>query len=254
MPGDRNATHGEALERLIRRAQRVDGAVALAAYGSTASRTWNTYSDLDLILWVEDEVQVNSVHFTFAGIPVDLNLKSLAVWRDGDLGWLPPDPLMAIWDPQGIVAATQAPPRQSRPADAEQYRYAHAHRLLKLQQVIGQDDEVADFLVAGATHWIAVSWCHARGQRFPGIDKLVVQWRRDDPEMIAWLLETVMNREGRLEHIRRASERALEPVGGLLRPDEVYITGLRNEPVTDTDRSRTLDQLVSVLGMPEPGV
>jgi hypothetical protein len=233
--------HGAALDRLIALAISVEGAAALAAYGSTATRTWTAFSDLDLILWIEGDVRVNSVHFTFEGIPVDLNLKSLATWRSGNTGWLPPTTLSPLWDPQGIVPTTP-PPVQVSTADMSQFRYAHAHRLLKLQQVVGTDDEIATFLAAGATHWIAVSWCHARGQRFPGIDQLVSEWRQVDPEMIDWLLDALQNSERRLDGIRQASARALEPVGGLLRPEEVYLTGLQ-ATLTESDRVQTMTRL-----------
>lgn len=213
------------LDQLVERIKTIPGVAALAAYGSTGTTEWTAHSDIDLIVWIDQPTDINSVHFTVQGIPVDLNVKSIQAWQSGNYGWLPPSPLLPLWDPGKVIGTASTPSPSGSRAEAYQYRYAHAHRLLKLQKVIGTDDEVADFLAAGATHWIAVSYCHARGQRFPGIDKLVSQWRVDDPQMVTWLAESVRSRHHRLENIRSASERALEPIGGLLAADEMYVTG-----------------------------
>jgi predicted nucleotidyltransferase len=174
--------HAAVLERLVERAMAVPGIVAIAAYGSTASGAWNAHSDIDLIFIMAGEAPVNSLHFFVDGIPVDLNLKPREAWEQGDYGWLPPAPITRLWDPDNLFVDVEPPTASS--SDAEQDRYAHRHRLFKLTKWIGRDDKIADLMAAGATHWIAVSWFHARNLRFPGIDLAVAHWREAEPEMI----------------------------------------------------------------------
>jgi hypothetical protein len=186
------------------------------------------HSDLDLIFIVEHEAPVNSLHFFVDGIPVDLNLKSLGAWSNGDRGWLPPEPLTPLWDPERLFAGVESPSASA--SDVQQYRYAHQHRLFKLNKWIGRDDVIADLMAAGATHWIAVSWFHARNMRFPGIDRAVAHWRASEPEMIELLTGAARERQDRLQRITRASELALAPVGGLWSSGEIHMTGWHGAP------------------------
>jgi hypothetical protein len=179
---------------------------------------------------VDGEAPVNSVHFFVDGVPVDLNLKSCHAWIEGDRGWLPPEPITPLWDPNNLFAGVEPPTASS--SDADHYRYAHRHRLFKLAKWIDRDDEIADLMAAGATHWIAVSWFHARTMRFPGIDQAVAHWREHDPEMIELLIGAARDRQGRLERITRASGIALEPVGGLWSEGDIHITGWHGAPPT----------------------
>lgn len=223
-----NLPHRALLQQLVNRARDLPGIVAVGAYGSTVSGAWTAHSDLDLVVIVEQDPPVNSLHFFVEGIPVDLNLKQRTAWSSGNHGWLPPEPLSPLWDPEGLFSGVEPPSAAS--SDAEQYRYAHRHRLLKLTKWIGRDDEVADLLAAGATHWIAVSWFHAREMRFPGIDQAVTYWRVHDPDMIAVRIGAARERQDRLERIARASERALAPVGGLWSKGDVHMTGWHGPP------------------------
>jgi hypothetical protein len=231
--------HKAVLKRLVEKALGLPGIVAVGAYGSTASELWSAHSDLDLIFIMEQDAPVNSVHFFLDGIPVDLNLKQRARWTTGDRGWLPPEPVTPLWDPAGLFRDMEPPTRIAE--DAAQDRYAHTHRLLKLRKWIGRDDEIADLLAAGATHWIAVTWFHARNLRFPGIDLAVARWRVDDPDMIDLLTGAARDRHDRLERIATASERALAPVGGLWREGEIHMTGWHGPPgARDVATARTL--------------
>jgi predicted nucleotidyltransferase len=222
--------HSAALKGLVDRARELPSIVAIGAYGSTASETWSAHSDLDLVVILEEHAPVNSLHFFFfvEGIPVDLNLKQREAWSSGDYGWLPPEAITPLWDPDGLFTGVQPPSASS--TDAHQYRYAHRHRLLKLTKWIGSDDEVADLMAAGATHWIAVSWFHARNMRFPGIDQAVAYWRMHEPELIELLTGAALSRRTRLERVTKASEIALAPVGGLWSEGDIHITGWNGPP------------------------
>ena len=221
--------HRAVLQQLVDRARDLSGIAAIGAYGSTASETWTAYSDLDLILIVNQGAPVNSIHVFLHGIPLDLNLKQRESWIRGDYGWLPPGEVVALWDPEGLFGHLP-PPSTVASSDARQYRYTHRHRLLKLMKWIGHDDEIADLLAAGATHWIAVSWFHARNLRFPGIDQAVIYWRAHQPEMIDLLIGAARDRHDRLERITWASELALAPIGGLWSEGEVHMTGWHGIP------------------------
>jgi len=236
--------HPAVLDRLLEQARAIPDVVAIGAYGSTAARTWSTHSDLDLMFILDHEAPVNSVHFFIADIPVDLNLKDRTAWCAGDRGWLPPEPIIPLWDPDGLFADVE-PPRTSV-ADVQQDRYAHRHRLFKLAKWIGRDDDIADLLAAGASHWIAVSWFHARRMRFPGIDVAVGHWREHEPELIDLLTGAARERHNRLHRITRASEIALAPVGGLWREGEVHMTGWRGTP-TDDEKARARALLSTIL-------
>ena len=220
--------HEAVLQRLVHRAIATPTIVAIGAYGSTASRAWTAHSDIDLVFIVDGEAPVNSVHFFVEGIPVDLNLKSRRAWNSGERGWLPPEPLSPLWDPENLFAGVEPPTTSA--SDARQDRYAHQHRLFKLAKWIGRDDEIADLMAAGATHWIAVSWFHARNLRFPGIDLAVAHWREHEPELIDLLIGAARERRDRLARIERASALALAPVGGLWKPGDIHMTGWHGSP------------------------
>jgi predicted nucleotidyltransferase len=226
-----SASHQAVLNRILQELRRMPEVNAIAAYGSTATQRWSPESDLDLIVILAGDAPVNSVHFFVDGIPVDLNLKSRENWIKGGLGWLPPDGLESLWDPEYLFEDVPEPPSSSH--DVEQYRYAQRHGLLKLQRWIREDSDVADLLAAGATHWIAVSYFHARGMRFPGIDNAVPYWRDHDPKMIELLIGAVKEQDDRLGRIEQASEIALSPVGGLWNTGEVHITGWNGPPTVD---------------------
>ena len=205
--------HQTVLNRLVEQATATPAIVAIGAYGSTATASWNAYSDLDLVFILDGEVPVNSIHFFLDGIRVDLNLKGREAWSTGDRGWLPPEAICPLWDPDGLFAGVDPPTASS--SDAEQYRYAHRHRLFKLMKWFGHDDDIADLMTAGATHWIAISWFHARNMRFPGIDLAVAHWRVHEPELIDLLTGAARERDHRLDRVTRASDIALAPIGGL---------------------------------------
>jgi len=234
-----NLPHGAVLKRLVERAATIPDVVAVGAYGSTASGAWTVHSDLDLIVILAHEAPVNSLHFFIDGVPVDLNLKRQEDWITGEHGWLPQEAITPLWDPEGLL--TDVRPYAAPSSDVQQYRYAHRHRLFKLSKWIGLDDEIADLMAAGATHWIAVSWFHARNLRFPGIELAVEHWRENDPEMIDLLIGSTRWRQDRLERITRASELALAPVGGLWSEGDVHMTGWDGPPKADEmAKARTL--------------
>lgn len=243
-----NPVHLDVLNRILHELRRIPQVEAVAAYGSTATQRWSPESDLDLVAILAGDAPVNSVHFFVRGIPVDLNLKSRTSWARDEVGWLPPGGLEALWDPERLFVDVPAP--RSSTHDVEQYRYAHRHRLLKLQRWIRDDPDVAGLLAAGATHWIAVSWFHARNMRFPGIDQAVPYWRDHDPKMIELLVGAVKEQEDRLVRIEQASEIALSPVGGLWKAEEVHMTGWSGPPTVDEmQATRTLlDPVLSMRG------
>jgi hypothetical protein len=146
------------LEQFVERFKMIPGVAAIAASGSTGTVEWRGHADFYLIVWIDQPTAINSIHVTVQGAPIDLNVKSIQAWQSGNYGWLPPSPLLPLWDPRKVTGTSSRPSPSGPRAEAYRYRYVHANRLLKLQKVIGTDDEVADFLAAGATHWIAVSY------------------------------------------------------------------------------------------------
>lgn len=240
--------HPKVLNQVLNALKRIPEAVAVAAYGSTATQRWSPESDLDLILILEGGAPVNSVHFAVEGIQIDLNLKSRERLLRHDFGWLPPSGLTALWDPNHLF--NEVPVLVNSTHAVEHFRYAHRHRLQKLHRWIREDSDVADLLAAGATHWIAVSYFHARNMRFPGIDKAVPYWRNHDPKIIDLLVGAAKEQQNRLERIELASEIALAPVGGLWNTDDVYMTGWDGPPRGDEiQRTRILlDPVLSLSG------
>ena len=238
--------HQAILDRVLQELVRMPEIAAVGAYGSTATLQWTPESDLDLILIVNGAAPVNSLHFFVVGVSVDINLKSRTTWVDGERGWLPPDGLVALWDPEHLFPFTTDSQKSS--TDAEHFRYAHRHRLLKLQRWMREDSDIADLMAAGATHWLAVSYFHARGMRFPGIDQAVFYWREHDSEMVDLLVNAAKETEHRLDRITRASDIALEPIGGLWRDDEVFMTGWNGSPTSD-ETTCAKELLAPVIGL-----
>jgi predicted nucleotidyltransferase len=166
--------HRAVLQQLVDRARDLPGIAAIGAYGSSASETWTAYSDLDLILIVNQGAPVNSIHVFLHGIPLDLNLKQRESWIRGDYGWLPPGEVVALWDPEGLFGDLP-PPSTVASSDARQYRYAHRHRLLKLMKVSGMVShpfcDLAMLLKSGGDASSAVTFnpCEARHPLNPAL-------------------------------------------------------------------------------------
>jgi len=59
-----SSVHQSILDRVLQELKHMPVIAAIAAYGSTASRQWTPESDLDLVLILNVEAPVNSVHFS----------------------------------------------------------------------------------------------------------------------------------------------------------------------------------------------
>ena len=75
--------HGRVLEELLAALRRLPRVAALAAYGSTADRSWSEGSDIDLLAIIDAPAPVESLHFFYQGIPVDLSLRNRQHGRRG---------------------------------------------------------------------------------------------------------------------------------------------------------------------------
>lgn len=220
--------HAEVLESIVGELKKLPIVRAVASYGSTAKQEWTPYSDIDLFVIISAPAAIESLHFFIDRVPVDLNIRDLDRWANGDFTWIPLSGLKALWDPDNLFASmTQAP---ISPAAADHSRFGHRHTLMKLDQWQGADPEAAKLLVAAATNWIMASYFDARQLPFPGIDGAVRFLRQQEPELLAALLAALDHPVKQVELLRRASELALYPVGGMWRNDEVIAFGWSGPP------------------------
>lgn len=238
--------HEAVLEDVVAALRTLTHVQAILAYGSTSNRTWSQGSDIDLIVVTSEPAPVESLHFFIDGIPIDLSMRNRAQWESGETKWTPPNGLEAIWDPENLLAAVKT--RERDPNDARHFRYAHRHMLLKVKRWQSQDPVIAELLAANAVHWVTVSYFHARGMRFPGIDKAVPHFREHEPDMLESLLAATRHENQRFAKLQRACEIALEPIGGLWRDDEVFVSG-RQGIASDGDAALAVSMFKSVIDL-----
>lgn len=225
-------SHRHVLDTIVASLVKLQHVDAIAAYGSTASRSWSAESDIDLVAITSEPAPVEPLHFYVEQIPVDLSMRNRQEWEGGTTHWLPPDGLAAIWDPHNLIST--ANPKTNSPSDAEHFRYALRHMLHKLRRWQREDPEIADLIVGAATHFITVSYFHARGMRFPGIDQAVPYYRSHDPEMLDCLLSAIKDRDHRYERLTRAVELALSQIGGIWSGGDVFVSGWSGTPTANT--------------------
>ena len=70
-------SHSEVLASLVDALRQVPAVVAIAAYGSTATRSWSAHSDIDLVAVLDRRPPAESIRMFVRGVPVDLNLRAL---------------------------------------------------------------------------------------------------------------------------------------------------------------------------------
>lgn len=191
--------HLRLFDELVRTLRDLGHVRAIAAYGSSATKSWADGSDIDLLVVTAQQTPVESLHFFRDGIPIDLGMRNRTEWEEGRTHWLPPDGMIPVWDPEDLVRNAVSRPAASGAARND--RYSHRHLLLKLKRWQDQDSEVADVLAAGAPHWIIVSYFHARGMRFPGIDQAVPYLRSHDPEILECLLSSIREQNHRVDQL-----------------------------------------------------
>lgn len=238
--------HEAVLEDVLAALRALTHVQAILAYGSTVTKRWSKGSDIDLIVITSEPAPVESLHFFIGDIPIDLSMRNRAQWEAGDTNWTPPSGLAAIWDPENLLAGVAT--RQRDPDDARQFRYAHRHMLLKVKRWQSQDPVIAELLAANAVHWVTVSYFHARGMRFPGIDKAVLYFREQEPDMLESLLAATRHENQRFPMLQRACELALEPIGGLWQDDEVFASGWKGN-ARDEDIALAVTMFKSVVDL-----
>ena len=95
-------------------------------------------------------------------------------------------------------------------------------------------------LLCGAVHWLLHAYVSARGLPYRGEKATLKAMAADDPALSADM-ETAAGSGSlteRIEALRRATEKALEPVGGAWRQDEVVFFPERGKAVQATDQWR----------------
>jgi hypothetical protein len=205
----------------------------VAAYGSTASRSWSEGSDIDLFAIIDAHVPVESLHFFNDGIPVDINLRNREQWSAGPRHWVPPDGLSPLWDPDGLFDLAAEMPAAARPDGQEMSRFGHRHVLFKLRRWLKDDPELADLVVAGETYWVLHAYFLARGMPYPGPEPAVTYAREHDPGLVEKLHAALTPGEDRLRLLEEAAELALAPVGGVWKEGEVIAFGWEGSPSAD---------------------
>ena len=215
---DDQRPQSEALARVLGVLRTMPEVIAIAAYGSTADRSWNQFSDVDLVAVLSVAPPVESLRFFVGGVAVDLNFRSDSddpVHGVRGADFMPE--VVAVWDPQDVFHRVRTTPREYN-ADATQLmRYQYAHDLEKLRQIADEPGRrIACGLLADR---VTNSWFNARAEAFPGVVAAMEQLRLRDPETLGLLSQAL--RDASVDAIVSAAARAFEPVGGPYRPGDV---------------------------------
>ena len=217
--------HGQVLEELLAALRRLPQMAALAAYGSTAKRSWSEGSDIDLFAIIDAPAPVESLHFFYQGIPVDLSLRNKHQWETGELHWVPQEGLKPLWDPAGLIDVAPRPVEPSPAQGLDMSRFGHRHVLLKLRRWLKDDPQLAELVVAGETYWVLHAYFQARGMDYPGPKQAVSYVRQHDPVIVESLLASLRPDADRLRLLEEAAELALAPAGGVWKEGEVIAFG-----------------------------
>jgi hypothetical protein len=220
------------LARIVAALREMPEVIAIGAYGSTGDRSWNEFSDIDVLAVLSIEPPVESLRFFVDAVAIDLNFRSADDGPHGIGGSDFVPECHALWDPDSILDRARVTGRAYRSEATELMRYQFSHDLQKARQIDPPlERRIGCALIAQR---VLDCWFQARGEPVPGVVAATASLRERDPEVVRLLSEAL--ELGDPERIAAAGELALRPAGGLYRPGDVLAPSWQRpavEPVPD---------------------
>lgn len=214
--------HAAALDTIVEALRASHAVIAIGAYGSTADRTWTPASDVDLLVILDEDPAVESVRLRVAGVPVDINLRSIDDTSHGIRGASFVPKATPIWDPDDLLTnavPTNTPPD---PSSARMLRYLLAHSIDKVRQ-LESTPELTRLLAGGEAGFVVRGYYQARAIWFPGPVRGLRDLANREPELLHLLQSIPSGPEPPSTYLTEAAELALAPVGGLWRDNELFV-------------------------------
>jgi hypothetical protein len=224
--------------------------LGLIEYGGAKHSDERIHGDYDLIVVLRQrDPEVESLHFYIGGVPVDLNIRSLAdiqdIWcaTEFDSVFLEG---RIIYDPsnrikQEIEALRQRHAevlRENHNLKVAGMRHGARHILDKICDRQESMPILSSYLLHQGMYWLVPQYFQIRGLEFKGEKNALEYLQEHEPEIFQGIAEfystTEQNRQADL--FQSVAEAVLEPVGGLWNKDEVLTFGnqKRGQKLFDT--------------------
>ncbi len=242
-----SSSHGEVLDTVVAAIREVPAVVAIAAYGSTATRTWTEHSDIDLVAVLDRHPPAESVRIFVRGVPVDLNLRAADDSKRGIGGADFVPAMQPMWDPADVLQRAVQTERRHDPAAARARRYLLFHDVSKIKQ-IATDSQKARIAIAAECGEVLRDYFHAREAPFPGTLAALSRLQSEAPELLDLLERALLEADHEL--LERAGELAFSTVGGAWKPGEIMIVGW--SPGSQPESNEIADLLASVIRVSDP--
>lgn len=194
--------------------------VAVGSYGSTATRTWSTYSDIDLVAVTSSDPVIESVHFFVDGIPVDLNLRLPDDSAHGIAGSSFMPETVPLFDPDRILANAVVGRSGSGGAENESrlMKYLLRHSINKTQKLT--HDECKRF-ISDDSKYFFLAFCLTHNEPFEDVDQAIGLLNSMGSEIPELLNRAISRPNDARKHLIQAADLALEPIGGLWKIGEI---------------------------------
>ena len=238
-------SHGEVLDSVVAALRQVPAVIAIAAYGSTATRSWSEHSDIDLVAVLDRRPPVESIRMFVRGVPVDLNLRAAddSERGIGGAGFVPA--MEPIWDPGEVLGSALQTERHHDPAALRARRYLLFHDIGKIKQIA--DSQAARIAIAAECGEVVRDYFHARAEPFPGTLAALRRLRSEAPDLLDLLESALLADDRGYELLERAGELAFSPVGGAWKPGEIMVVGW--VPSSRPETTEVADLLAPVIGI-----
>ncbi|MEO2004002.1 MAG: hypothetical protein ABGY41_07860 [Candidatus Poribacteria bacterium] len=190
------------LSDLIRRLKSNPDVLGIARYGTRAPDDMTPGGDFDLfVILRERPADVESVHFHCGGIPVDMNVRTLADLR-ADAPLTEIDIAIAtselLYDPTGDVAALStavaerwqaATPRLTE-HEINWSRFCQRHALDKVRHRLDSEPLLADLLLSTNVYWLLQTYFRVRSVPYPGEKPALAHIQDAEPAMCTLMSST----------------------------------------------------------------
>ena len=238
---------------LVARLKANPNVLGLIEYGSARYQQERILGDYDLIVVLRERpAGVESLHFRFDGLIVDLNITSPA-----DIDAMPRaegfDRILLdgriIHDPSGEVGRAvrslrerhdRSPEPALPPGRAAAMRHGVTHTFDKLKRSAGASETIDRYLLHQCVYWLLPQYFEIRRLPYRGEHAAFEHLRAHEPELLGaferFYAATELGEQ--TESARLIAEAVLAPVGGLWDGDELLVFGDHEQG------ERLFDQLI----------
>ena len=214
--------------------------LGLLEYGSSSVGDARMLGDYDLLVILKNKgLQVESLHFYLASVPIDLNLRTLSEIREMDQASGINQALLEariISDPTGDVAREiqalrsrqdQVPRAKTPDEELANIRFGTKHIFDKVRGRLDSDPTLCSFLLQQNVYWLVRNYFPIRNMAFKGEPDALEFLQQNEPETYGLVEKFYAARDlgPQLELALMIAEAVLAPVGGMWRDDEVLAFG-----------------------------